>query len=230
MLEEYQKKLEGYEENLKFAQSCKLKIINEVNGAHLVILEYARLCMDKFPDPLIAVIMGTAYGGEVEMVAKLWGKHGKVYGYDTFEDKHPKHLAEDSNSFEATCMDGWYKEPAWGTKKLAYDYQRKILDKQGLDNAILTKGEVKANSCEDLPYIHLAFLDMDLIASMKTGYEAVKDKVCQTGFLFMHDAVPSAHLPKINDWVFKELIPSSLDTWDLEGIWRPQFLVGLLKK
>ena len=206
----------------------KLRILNEVNGAHMTIMKYAESSLEKFEGTLHAVIMGSAWGGEVEALARMWKGRGYVYGYDTFEDLHPKHLADKQDSFEAVCMDGWYKE--YGTKELAYDYQRKCLDEQGLENAILVKGEVNKMSCANFPYINLAFLDMDLIVSMKNGWEAVKDKICQTGYVFFHDAIPDSHLPDINHWVFDELIPQNRDKWDVEGVWRPQFLVGLVRK
>lgn len=164
--------------------------LNEINGADKLCAKYEKKCLEEFEGDLYGAVMGIAYGGDVERIARdIWGERGKVYGFDTFEAGHPKHLAEDIQSFQATCMDLWYGQN--GMDKLAYDYQRKELDRQVLTNAILVKGEVHKDSCKDIPYLNYAFLDMDIIASMEAGYEAVKDKIVSKGYLLMHDVVGS---------------------------------------
>lgn len=169
-----------------------MRILNAVNGADRLLEKYIRKVKDEFPPPLTAVFMGIAYGGDVELCAKLWKGIGRVFGYDTFESGHPKHLAHNPNSHEAICMDGWYRD--FGMAELALEYQQGQLDQQGLDNAVLVKGEVSANSCFDLEQIHLAWLDMDLNVSMENGFMAVKDKVVPGGYLLLHDVVPQGHI------------------------------------
>lgn len=162
-----------------------LKTLNDVNGAHIVCEKFELQCLKDFPEgKLYAAIMGLAYGGDVERIIRNWGERGEVWGYDTFIG-HPKHLAQDQNAFEATCMEHWYR--TIGTDALSYEYQRKVLDSLGFTNAHLIKGEVQKDSCKDIPYLNYAFLDMDIIASMQTGYEAVKDKLVEGGYLLLHD-------------------------------------------
>ena len=206
----------------KILESLELRILNKQNGAHLVVMEHVDKCLRKFKGNLNVVLMGIAYGGEVEAVAKLCKERGTVYGFDTFEDLHPGHLADNQNKFEAICMDEWYE--LYGTQKLAVEYQRSILDKLG--NAVLTKGEVHKDSCKDIPKIHLAFLDMDIVASMKSGYSAVKNKLVKGSYLLLHDA-DNVALPKIHDWVIDELVPQK-DTWKYNTF--PQELTVLLEK
>lgn len=208
----------------KIIDSLDLRILNKENEAYLVIMDYAEKCLKKFDGSLNAVLMGIAYGGEVEAVAKLWKGKGTVYGFDTFEDLHPRHLADTENGFEATCMDDWYTK--YGTEELNIEYQRKTLDKLG--NAVLTKGEVHKDSCKDIPNIHLAFLDMDILKSMKIGYSAVKDKLVPGGFLFLHDA-NNMFLPDICEWVLNGVL-SDKKTWGSAGIWRKEVMISLEKK
>lgn len=175
-----------------------------------MLISYVDLVAQQYPaQELNFVIMGIAYGGEVEAIAKylkINNLPGKVYGFDTFEDLHPKHLAKDKNNFEATCMDGWYASPEFGTQPLAYEYQRKVLDDQGLDNAILIKGEVAADSCKKIGPIHYAFLDMDMISSMRTGFEAVSDKIISGGYVMLHDVLPKGHLDYLYNWCWDEVM------------------------
>jgi len=206
----------------KILKSLKLKILNEDNGAHLVILDHVKKCLKEFDEPLTAVLMGIAYGGEVEAIAKLWGKRGKVYGYDTFEDLHPRHLA--TTDFEAICMNNWYRD--CGTEKLSIEYQRKALEK--LSNTTLIKGEVHKDSCKDIPKIHLAFLDMDILKSMKEGYAAVKDKIVPGGYLFLHDA-NNILLPDICEWALKKVMTDKKN-WKSADIWREELMISFVKK
>lgn len=176
--------------------------LNEQNGADKICAKYEKKCLVEFEGPLYAAVMGIAYGGDVERIARdIWGNRGKVYGFDTFESLHPRHLAEDVQSFEATCMDHWYLY--YGTDQLTYEYQRKQLDDQGLTNAILVKGEVNKDSCKDIPYLNYAFLDMDILASMQAGYAAVADKIVKGGYLLMHDVVNN--IPSLMEWYQKDI-------------------------
>lgn len=163
----------------------ELITLNEINGADEVCDKYEKMCLEEFKDPLIGVIMGVPFGGDVERLAKTWSeRNGKVYGYDTFEG-HPKELSADINSFEATCMDYWYKQ--YGMDKVKIEYQRKELDRMGLTNAYLVKGLITKDSCNDLDHINYAFIDLDILASMEAGYAAVKDKIVPGGYLILHD-------------------------------------------
>ena len=180
------------------------------NGDDLVVLKYATVLANKFKGQLVGVELGSAYGGNVQDIAELWKNRGKYYGYDTFTG-HPKHLGK-KGEMETDCMDTWYENPLFGTEKLAHDYQRKVLDEAGLDNAILVKGLVTKNSCFDLKEIHLAFLDMDMEKSMRSGFEAVKDKIPTGGYLLLHDAIPAWHLPGVNK-LSKEI--EALKEWKL---------------
>ena len=196
-------------------EKTNLKILNEVNGANEVIFEYSKKVMDEVKNP-VAVLMGIAYGGEVEGIATMW-KSGKVYGFDTFEDKHPSHLSSNVDSFPARCMDHWYNHKDYGTDELKYEYQRGVLDSLGLDNAILIKGEVNKDSCKDIEKIDLAFLDMDMVESMRVGFEAVKDKMSSGGYLFLHDC---QNIGEVGDWCRKVVENDKrfkkIGTWDRE--------------
>lgn len=168
------------------------------------VIKYAKEALDKFEDGLVGVELGSAYGGNVEEIATMWKHTGVFYGFDTFEG-HPAHLAEDIHSFEASCMDYWYKDDVLGRDKLDYDYQRKVLDDQGLHNAVLVKGIVDEHSLDFLPKIHYAFLDMDIKKSMTDGYEAVKDRIVKGVYLLLHDVIDEDHIPALNK-LFKETI------------------------
>lgn len=201
--------------------------LNKVNGADKILLEYTqRLTTLDLDKPLIGVVMGSAYGGELEKIGKQWQGKGTLYGYDTFEG-HPKHLVEDQNDFEATCMDHWYEEGVYGKEKLSYEYQREELDKQGLDNVILRKGLVNEDSCDDIEYINYAFLDMDIYESMKEGYKAVRDKVLPGFCLFLHDVVPATHIPRLYHLLFDEILEEDGDMWTVIGSWDNSFLACL---
>jgi len=176
--------------------------LNKINGADRLCEKYERKCLEEFKGYLIGVVMGVAYGGDLERIARIWDKRGKVYGCDTYEG-HPRHLSNNINNFEATCMDYWYHQ--YGMEKLAYEYQRKELDNQGLTNAILIKGLVNKDSCKDIPYLNYAFLDMDILASMKAGYEAVKDKIVKGGYLLLHDCYQN--IAVLEEWYQKEIKP-----------------------
>lgn len=199
-----------------------LKIINSVNGANVLLEKYIKQTKEDFKTDLVAVMMGIAYGGDVEMCAKLWGDKGKVYGFDTFEDLHPRHLAKRDTDFEATCMQYWYD--TMGTDTLSLEYQTNQLKEMGLTNAHLIKGEVKVDSCEFLDKIHLAWLDMDLIESMRTGYQAVKDKLVKGGYLCLHDVVPRYHIAGLYELFYGEYFND--DEWEeLERVNTAMFTV-----
>lgn len=185
--------------------------LNHVNGADVILLEHAEKLLSKFPeDHLVGCEMGIAYGGGVEAIGKMWKGRGTIYGFDTFESLHPKHLADDATSFEATCMDYWYIHPEYGTDKLSYDYQRQILDDQKLDNVILIKGEVSEDSCKSIDKIHYALLDMDIKQSMQTGYHALRDKFVPGGLLFIHD---TQNIGSVGDWYAEEVLGTDAHMW-----------------
>lgn len=176
--------------------------LNAINGADVIINRFAKHCLTDFDGKLYGAVLGIAYGGDVESIAKIWKNRGIVYGYDTFSDLHPGHLAGDPDGFEGTCMSHWYE--MHGTDKLKIEYQRACLDKLLLDNAILVKGEVTKHSCKDIPYLNFAFLDMDILASMRTGYKAVVNKIVKGGYLFLHD-IPN--IGSLTKWYNEEVKP-----------------------
>lgn len=176
--------------------------LNDHNGASKISYEYAQKCLYKFDEPLYGVCMGIAYGGGVERVARLWGDRGIVVGYDTFEDLHPSHLAIKPEDREATCMDHWYQPHIYGTGKLSYEYQSGVLKHL---RVALVKGEVHPRSCDPIDRIHYAFLDMDILVSMKNGYEAVRDKIVSGGYLLLHDVTSPNNLPMLHEWYENEI-------------------------
>lgn len=204
--------------------------LNALNGASEIEIEFSARCIDKFKGELLGAVMGVAYGGGVEKVGQLWKGRGKVYGFDTFEDLHPKQLAEAQDSFEALCMDYWYGKDVFGTEHLAYDYIRGELDKEGLDNVILKKGLINESSLKDIPYLNYALLDMDIHESMKTGYELVRQKVVKGGYLLLHDVIPPTHLPKLNDLYLNTILKDPEVKWKVVREIHQCFLVVLEKE
>lgn len=206
----------------------ELTWLNKINGADKIIYEYCERIMQLPVDHLYGAVLGSAYGGELEAIGKLWGDRGTIYGFDTFEG-HPKHLVEDQTNFEVTCMDKWYRDDVYGMDKLTIDYQQGVLDKLGLDNVKLRKGLVHPNSCDEIPVLHYAFLDMDIYESMRDGYEAVKDKIMPGCCLFIHDATPPTHIPRVSEWFREEVMGDDHDMWTPAGEWVGAFLIGLRK-
>ena len=190
----------------------KLLWLNIGNATGLIQLLVLGNLLEKFPnDELIGLEIGSAYGGGVEAAAKLWKGRGKFYGYDTFEG-HPRDLADSQNNKEAWCMDMWYKDERFGMDKLSYEYQRAILDSEGLDNAILVKGRVNKKAFDDIEKAHFVMIDLDMIKPTRIAYNAIKDKIVVGGYLLMHDSLPENHLPKIHRLVYEEIIK--------EGRWK----------
>lgn len=203
--------------------------LNRVNGADKITYEYCTKIMDLPVDHLYGAVLGSAYGGELEAVGKLWKDRGTIYGFDTFTG-HPKHLIEDQTNFEVTCMDKWYREDVHGTDNLTVEYQQGVLDKLGLDNVKLVKGLVHENSCADIPYLNYAFLDMDIKESMETGYLAVRDKILPGSALFIHDATPPTHIPRVYKWLTEDVLGKDGDMWTMAGEWTPAFLTCLVRR
>lgn len=186
--------------------------LNSGNPTGLIQMLTLTNLLEKFPnEELVGLEVGCAYGGGVEVGAKLWKGRGKFYGYDTFEG-HPKDLAISQDNKEAWCMDGWYEDDAFGTEGLSYEYQRKILDEQGLDNAILCKGRISERSFDNIKKAHFVMLDLDMIGPTAMAYQAIKEKIPVGGYLFIHDALPPRHLPLINRYVYKRML--------LDGVWK----------
>lgn len=169
------------------------------NRDNKVIAKYAQKLLDEVKDNLIGVEMGVAYGGGLELIYDIWGEHGHIYGYDTFEG-HPKQLADKPTDFEASCMDYWYRQDVFGTYKYSDKYIQGYLDANDMDRVHLIKGLVREDSCKDLDHINLAFLDMDLHRSMDLAFKAVKDKMVSGGYLLMHDVVDKDHIPPTHEW------------------------------
>jgi hypothetical protein len=205
----------------------KLAWLNMGNQAASIQMALAEEILESFPNTkLIHLEVGSAYGGGVEAMAKLWSYRGLVYGYDTFEG-HPKDLADDPKSHEAICMDMWYDDPQFGRKKLAYSYQRKALDEEGLTNAILVKGRINEHSFDDIKEFHMALLDLDLIKPTVIAYNALKDKAVTGGYLLFHDALPEDHLPLIHKFVYNEVLKDP--NWIVKGEY-PHAYLTILKR
>ena len=206
--------------------------LNDHNGASVLTYQYAKDCLSMFDgeNDLVAVCMGTAYGGGVERIAKLWKDRGTVYGFDTFEDMHPRHLAEDNSHFEAWCMEHWYKPEIYGIEKLSHEYQTNMLKELDVNNAVFVKGLVGEHSTKDIDKIHYAFLDMDILVSMEAGYEAVKNKVVKGGYLLMHDVVAKDNLPLLHKWFWEDVVKKDWDMWQVEAIYPAEHLAILERK
>lgn len=189
----------------------KLTWLNHGNETVEVQYNYCMRLLDQFPnEEITALEVGSAFGGGVEMMGKIFSGKGKVYGFDTFEG-HPKDLADDPNDKEAWCMDEWYNIFGWGPVKI--EYQRKVLADEGLKNVTLVKGRVNKNSFKDIDKIHFCLMDLDLIKSTRSAYEGIKDKFVKGAYFIMHDSLPADHLPMIHDFVYKEMLN---DGWELE--------------
>lgn len=176
------------------------------NKADETLEEYAQKTLEHFKDNILGVEMGSAYGGNVEMIARTWGDKGKIWGFDTFEG-HPKHLSQTKDDdLEKTCMDVWYRDKNLGENKLKLEYQQQILKENNITNAYLVKGEVNQFSCDHLPYINFAFLDMDILESMQEGYRAVAPRMTEGGYLILHDVL--GHIPRLADWYEHDIKPN----------------------
>ena len=206
-----------------------LPYLNKLNGASEVEDKYSQKCLDEFEGELTAVQMGIAYGGCSESLGKLWKGRGKVYGFDTFEDLHPKELGE-KGTFESDCMDYWYQKDILGTEHLKYKYIREELDKEGLDNVILRKGLIGKDSLKGISSVNYALLDMDMYESMKIGYDLVKDKIVKGGYLLLHDVLPVHHLPKLYVLYVNTILDDKDIEWEVVEEKPQSFIVALKKK
>lgn len=205
----------------------KLNWLNAGNGTARLQMECVEALPSMFPgEEIIALEVGSAYGGGAEMMGKALSGFGKVYAYDTFEG-HPKDLADSPTDPEALCMDLWYKEPRHGLNRLSYEYQRVILDEQGLDNVILVKGRINEHSFDDIKRVHFAILDLDLVKSTRIAYEALRDKIAKGGYLFIHDALPKDNLVHLNKYVYDEIVPDK--RWEIFGEYPNDFVLVLHK-
>lgn len=185
-----------------------LKLLNTVNGADVLLEKYLKTLLNS--EKPIVVLCGTAYGGDIEMAATIL-PHGLIFGYDTFDEGHPKHLASNPEHFEATCMNYWYEH--FGTDELGYVYQKGVLESLGLNNVTLIKGEVDPQSCDFIEKIDLAWLDMDLLVSMENGFKSVADKIREGGYLITHDVEPKEHIAGLYELFFDKLIDT--EKWEL---------------
>lgn len=204
--------------------------ISRINGADQIVKRYVRALAEKnFDKKLLGVEMGIAYGGTLELCAKEWSGKGHLWGFDTFEG-HPKDVAPKEEEFERDCMDVWYDPKIYGKDKLNMEYQAKELKKAGVDNVTLVKGLVNEHSCDDIPYLNYAFLDMDIYESMKAGYKAVKDKILPGFCLFLHDVTPPTHIPRLFHWLNDEVLVEDSEMWEVMGNWDVAYLVCLLRR
>ena len=183
----------------------KLTWLNSGNKTAEIQVEYLRRVMSEFTEPIHALEIGCAYGGGVEAMARILGDRGTAYGFDTFEG-HPKDLAIDKGGKEATCMDHWYQPHVFGIETLDIEYQRSVLKKENIKNAILVKGRVNKDSFKMIDKAHFVLMDLDLISSTRSAYEGIKDKIVKGGYFIMHDSLPFDHLPEIHKFVYEEMM------------------------
>lgn len=212
-----------------------LKELNALNGAAKFTHQIAEDCKTQFEGPLYGVEMGVAYGGGVHDIGTIWKDRGTVWGFDTFEG-HPHELAleceyslEDGglNSFAATCMDGWYKDPKFGPDGIKYDHIRAELDKDGLSNVILVKGLVTDKTdISYIPKLHYVMIDMDFPVAQWNGYNLVKNLIVPGGYLCMHDMIPKEHIHGNYEYL-QQILSEDLFEIILE---RPKSYLIVLKK
>jgi hypothetical protein len=208
-----------------YLKGNKLFWLNNTSLAAEYQVLYAQKLKDAFKKDLVGLEVGSAYGGGVEYMGWLWKDIGKVYGYDTFEG-HPKDLSDDQNSHEATCMDMWYTDMFNNMNQRTYEYQRKVLDEEGLDNVTLVKGRVNEHSFDDIKEAHYVLFDMDLVKPTKVAYKALKDKIVKGGYLLFHDAIPADHLPLLHKFIYEEVVK---DGWLIVEESPPAYLTILQK-
>lgn len=157
----------------------------------------------KIFNPLTAVVMGVAWGGDVEVFARRLSGVGEVYGFDTFNGI-PRFLCKNQMSLDAQCMIPFYEQN--GTDGLKLETQQAELDRQGLRNAHLIPGLIHPHSCRYLSNIHFALLDLDIETSMRYAYWAVWPNMVPGSILVTHDVVPEGHMPWNYKLFFGELI------------------------
>jgi len=207
----------------------KLRWLNASNQTAKYQVGLVEQLMIQFPkDKIVVLEVGSAFGGAVEFIAKLLksvsSDRGVVYGYDTFTG-HPKDLAITPDNEEAHAMDIWYDKPLFIPETLTYKYQRNWLDHEGLTNAFLVKGRVNKHSFDDIKTAHLVMLDMDLVKPTQIAYDALKDKVVRNGYMLIHDAVPTTHIPQLHDFVFNEVVKDG--RWTIEKVADHDYIVSL---
>lgn len=212
-----------------------LKELNAFNGASVYTNECVERCKTEFEGPLYGAEMGIAYGGGIRGVGIIWGTRGTVWGFDTFEG-HPKELAEvceyskedgGADSFAATCMDGWYKDPKFGPNDIKYEFIRHELDDEGLTNVNLVKGLVTDQTdVSFIPKLHYALIDMDFPLAQWNGYNLLKNKFVPGGYLCMHDMIPKEHIHGNYEYL-QQILAEGLFEVILE---RPKSYLIVLKK
>ncbi len=197
--------------------------LNAGNQTGSIQIEICEKILTEFPEEEITALeIGSAYGGGVEFMAKFFYGRGRAYGYDTFIG-HPKDLADNQKDLEAYCMDFWYEQgkriKELAKDRLDYNYQRKILDKQMLSNAVLVNGRIDEHSFDDIKKIHFAMFDLDLIKPTRIAYETIKDKFVSGAYAMFHDSLPPDHIPNIHKFVYDEVLKDGRwqninDKWD----------------
>ena len=184
-----------------------LQELNDTNGASYFTNKCYTECLNMFKDEfLYAAEFGVPYGGGVAKIGREWKGRGKVWGFDTFEG-HPKILKNicpytkeleskiNGEALATSCMDGWYKDPNYGTEKLRYEYIQSKLDEENLDNVILVKGLVdEKTNLEFIPKLHYAFIDFDFPIAQWNVWNLIKNKIVSGGYLLLHDMIPKDHL------------------------------------
>lgn len=209
--------------------------LNDTNGASEHTTRIVEKVLQEFADNIIGAEMGVAYGGGIEIMGRTWKGKGIVYGFDTFEG-HPKQVSETCDytiaaggvgAIATWCMDQWYNDPAYGKEAIQYDFIRRELDKQGLDNVKLIKGLITDKTdVSFIPYLNYCFLDLDFPISMWQAYNLVKDKIVKGGYLCLHDVLPDGHIPGCYEY-YQQMLSEGLFEIYREV---PESLLAILKK
>lgn len=179
--------------------------LNIHNGADKLTQAYAKKCLDEFDEHLYGAEMGVAYGGGIAKIGKEWGDRGTIYGFDTFEG-HPieamtgrcafTQQSGGQSSFASRCMDFWYSNrEVYGTEKFTDSFIQQELDNLKLSNVKLVKGLITDQTdISFIPKLHYVLLDMDFPQAQWDGYNLVKHKIVQGGYLCLHDMVKPGHI------------------------------------
>jgi hypothetical protein len=204
----------------------KLKELNDLNGAASITKKYIEKCLTQFEGDLYGVEMGVAYGGGIEKVGNIWKDRGQVWGFDTFEG-HPKQIAAEceytkkdaeryngdlNRTHAARCMDPWYADTNnYGVDNIKYNFIRSELDQQNLHNVHLVRGLITETTNIDFlpPKIHYALIDLDFPLSQWTGWNLLKNRIIQGGYLCLHDMIPQGHIPGCYEY-YQQMIKEGL--------------------
>jgi len=127
---------------------------------------------------------GVGRGQSLITIAKL-NPDRIIYGYDSFEG-FPEPTKEDKSP--RNPKKGEWSKSLDGKQDYTKDYVYSVLDREGINNVILTKGffDESTKNHPDRP-ITLLHLDSDLYQSHKVPLEILFDKVISGGIVVFDD-------------------------------------------